>query len=404
MTRTDAIIIGGGQAGLAMSRCLSQRGIDHVVLERGRVAQRWRTERWDSLRLLTPNWQSRLPGWTYGGANRDGFMSVREVIDYLAAYASTYRMPIETDTTVLAVAPDPVAGYRVDTTRGTWRAPNVVIATGHCDAPLVPALARRASRDLHHIVPSKYRSPASVPDGGVLVVGASATGVQLADELARAGRDVVLSVGRHARIPRRYRGRDIMWWFDQMGRLHEPLRPGYDRSQPSLQLVGRDDGRDVDLDRLADDGVRLVGRAVSADGHRVSFADDLADNVAVADAKLARSLARIDRFIGTPGPGMAPIRVGAAPATIDLRAEGIRTILWATGFVRRYPWLHVPVLDRRGEIAHDRGFTAAPGLLALGLQYQQRRSSSFIDGVGLDARVLADHIAARVGAPAHCAA
>src|SRR5262249_14083217 len=216
MTRIDTVVIGGGQAGIAMSRRLSDPAVDHLVLERGRVAERWRTERWDSLRLLTPNWQTRLPGFRYDGPEPDGYMSMTELITFFERYAASFAAPVQLGTTVLAVE-SAGARFLVQTNRGMWRARHVVIATGYSDRPFVPPLARRLSRRLVQVVPTQYRNAGQLPPGGVLVVGASATGVQLADEIQASGRAVTLAVGRHQRLPRTYRGRDILWWLDAMG-------------------------------------------------------------------------------------------------------------------------------------------------------------------------------------------
>ena len=404
-SRTDTVIIGGGQAGLAMSRCLTERAIGHVVLERGRVAERWRSERWDSLRLLTPRWQSRLPGQAYQGSDPDGYMTMAEVVEYLDRYAAD--APVETGTTVQAVE-SAAAGYRVRTDRGTWETANVVVATGYCDIPHVPGMADGLSPEIHQLVPSRYRNPAQLPEGAVLVVGASASGIQLAAEIHASGRPVTLAVGRHTRMPRSYRGKDILWWLDTMGVLDESAEDVFDievsRRQPSLQLVGRPDHRTLDLPILQDRGVRLAGRATRTEGSRVSFADDLVSQTVAADARLARLLQRIDGYVDRAG---LAVEVGEAepfvpfhwpapaPTEIDLQAEGIRTVLWATGFRRRYPWLKVPVLDGTGEIRHDGGVTPSPGLYVIGHNFLRRRKSTFIDGVGDDARDLAAHIAAR---------
>ena len=416
MKRTDTAIVGGGQAGLAMSRALSDRGIDHVVLERGRVAERWRSERWDSLRLLTPNWLSRLPGYRYHGSDPDGFMSMPEVIDYLERYARSFPAPLEEGTTVSNVEKAGDA-FRVTTDRGTWLASNVVIATGYADVPFVPEFGAKISKDVHQIVPSRYRNPAQLPPGGVLVVGASASGIQLADEIHASGRPVTLSVGRHIRMPRRYRAKDVLWWLDEMGLLDERADDVYDieasRKQPSLQLVGRPDHRSVDLPGLQERGVRLTGRTIDAEGSEVFFADDLVAQTVAADAKLASLLVRIDEFVarrdlsasvGAAEPFVPFFWPKPAPDRIDLRSEGISTVLWATGFRRRYPWLRVPVLDDRGEIRHRGGLTEAAGLYVLGLQFQRRRKSAFLDGVGPDAVELAVHIATRLGRPRNAVA
>jgi putative flavoprotein involved in K+ transport len=408
MRRTEAVVIGGGQAGLAMSRCLSDLGVDHVVLERGRVAERWRSERWDSLRLLTPNWQSRLPGFRYEGPDPDGYMRMPEVVDYLERYARSFAAPVEAGTTVLSVEPTG-AGYRVATDRGSWEAPSVVVATGHCDTPLVPGLAKHVSDDVVQVVPTRYRDPRQLPQGGVLVVGASATGVQLADEIHASGRPVTLAVGRHTRLPRVYRGRDILWWLDAMGVFDESAADVFDlaisRGQPSLQLVGRPDRATLDLPMLQERGVRLVGRAIAAADDRVLLADDLVVQTVAADARLARLVQRIDIFaartgleaeVGPPEPFRPFLWPEPSPAEVDLRKEGIRTVVWATGFARRYPWLRVPVLDPRGEIRHEGGVTPSPGLYVIGLYFLRRRKSSFIDGVGRDAMDLSVHLASRL--------
>ncbi len=408
MRRTEAVVIGGGQAGLAMSRCLMESGVDHVVLERGRVGERWRSERWDSLRLLTPNWQSRLPGFRYDGPDPDGYMSMPEVVRYLDRYARSFSAPVEESTSVLAVE-SVGTGYRVTTDRGEWEAPNVVIATGHCDTPVVPAMARQLPDDVVQVVPPRYRNPGQLPAGGVLVVGSSATGVQLAAEIHSSGRPVTLAVGRHTRLPRVYRGRDILWWLDAMGIFDESTDEVFDlaisRSQPSLQLVGRPDRATLDLPALQERGVRLVGRATGVAGARVSFADDLVAHTVAADARLARLIQRMDIFAARtgldaelgPGEAFRPFLWPAPSATeIDLRAEGVRTVVWATGFRRLYPWLKVPVLDERGEIRHEGGVTPFPGLYVIGLYFLRRRKSSFVDGVGGDAMELTAHLAARL--------
>jgi putative flavoprotein involved in K+ transport len=404
MKRTETIIIGGGQAGLAMSRCLTDEGIDHIVLERGRVAERWRSERWDSLRLLSPKWHTRLPGFGYQGADRDGFMTMPELISYFERYARSFSAPVQDETTVLGVERAD-GGYLVRTDQGDWEAPNVVVATGHSDVPFVPKAAVGLSPDVHQVVPSGYKNPDQLPNGGVLVVGASASGIQLAQEIHRSGRPVTLAVGRHTRIPRRYRGRDIAWWMEASGLLAERAERSFGlesaRRQPSLQLVGTPDHRTIDLGVLQDEGIRLTGRLESTDGRRVRFRDDLRHNLDAAEDKLGRLLGRIDAFVdesimGADAPERRPpIVTPDAPSELELADAGISTVLWATGYRRRYRWLHVPVLNIQGEIIHDAGVTPAAGFYALGLNFQRTRKSSFIDGVGDDARFVADHIAQR---------
>ncbi|HYH17910.1 MAG TPA: NAD(P)-binding domain-containing protein [Azospirillum sp.] len=399
MQHSDAVIIGAGQAGLAMSHCLGRRGIDHVVLDRGRVGERWRSERWDSLRLLTPNWMSRLPGWSYRGPDPDGYMTMPEVVRYLEDYARSSAAPVETGTVVRVVERTP-DGYRVETNRGVRATRVVVIATGQCDVPMVPAMARHLPADIRQITPQHYRNPDQLPEGGVLVVGASATGVQLAEELQGSGRPVTLSVGRHTRLPRLYRGRDIMWWMDRIGVLNERADGARDlgraRAQPSLQLVGHPDRRTIDLAALRAQGVRIIGRMAGVDGIHVRVRDDLAATTAAAQATLERLLARIDAAAGNAGPPMAevlrPIVPERSPEILDLRAEGIRSVVWATGYRRDYGWLKAPVLDAAGEVVHHGGITPSPGLYVLGLRFLRRRKSNFLDGVGADAEELAEDI------------
>ncbi|MGB8221475.1 MAG: NAD(P)-binding domain-containing protein [Polyangiales bacterium] len=404
MKRTDTIIVGGGQAGLAMSRCLTEEGIEHVVLERGRVAERWRTERWDSLRLLSPNWHTRLPGFRYQGADPDGFMTMPEIVSYFERYALASSAPVQDETTVLSVKRWG-RGYRVRTDQGDWEARTIVVATGHCDLPFVPQVAEGLSSGVHQVVPSQYRNPDQLPDGGVLVVGASASGIQLAQEIHRSGRPVTLAVGRHIRMPRRYRGRDIAWWLEASGILGERAERAFDiesaRRQPSLQLVGTPNQETNDLAILRDEGVRLVGRVGGANGTRMSFCNDVRRNIDAAEQKLDRVLDQIDRFIdetcmAADSPDRRPaIEVSEAPSELDLRDAGIASVLWATGYRRRYSWLQVPVLNIRGEIIHDAGVTPAAGLYVLGLNFQRTRKSSFIDGVGDDARAVTEHLSKR---------
>ncbi len=408
MRSIHTLVVGAGQAGLAASRCLSDHQVDHVVLERGRIAERWRSERWDSLRLLTPNWMSRLPGRSYSGPDPHGYMTASEVTTYLEGYASTSHAPIHDGTAVVGLT------YRdhmfeVATAEGTWRATNVIVATGWCDQPAVPEAAADLDPRIARVSPATYRNPGSLPAGNVLVVGASATGVQLADELARAGRHVVLAVGNHSRLPRRYRGMDIFWWLDRMGtfdrtidELPDPLAA---RREPSLQLVGRPDRADVDLTALQHAGVQLAGRLTGIDGQRVQFSADLAATTAAAESRMRRVLADIDEHIAATGltgevldrESPPAVAVTAPPERLDLRAHAVTSVVWATGHRRAYPWLHVPVLDELGELRQRRGVTPVPGMYVLGQRFQHHRSSNFIDGVGRDAAFVASHIARRRG-------
>jgi putative flavoprotein involved in K+ transport len=409
-TTTSVAVLGAGQAGLAVSHLLGRAGVDHVVLERGSPGERWRARPWESLRLLTPNWLSRLPGWHYTGPDPEGFMPARAVADYLAGYALDSAAPVVTGADVESVRADG-AGYRVGTSAGSWSARAVVVATGWCDQPYVPAGAAELDRHIAQLSGATYRSPAGLPDGGVLIVGGSATGVQLADELAGRGRDVVLAVGGHNRLPRRYRGMDIMWWLDSMGLFDRPTpaQPGRGGEDPSVQLVGRPDGRNVDLPALQERGVRLTGRFLGAVGGRARFADDLTASTATADERLIALLRRIDAYaravgledeLPPPPEPFASVRPGGAPAELDLAGAGIRTVLWATGYRRSYPWLQVPVLDAAGDIRHTRGATPAPGLHVVGMRRQTRRNSTFLDGVRHDAALVVARILDDLGASA----
>jgi len=399
MHHIPAVIIGAGQAGLAMSRCLDRQQIEHVVLERGRIAERWRSERWDSLRLLTPNWMNQFPGWHYQGDDPDSFMSAAEYAASLEQYATSFFAPVITGATVLSLC-RLRGGYRVESSKGTWQARSVVIATGHCDMPFVPELARSLPASVCQLTPTAYRRPSDLPDGGVLVVGAAASGIQLAEEIQRSGRQVTISVSRHTRLPRRYRGHDIMWWLHCHGLLDDDAITDAElesaRALPSIQLIGRPEPADLDLAVLRDMGVRLVGRLADVDGGVLSFDRNLVEAIGSSHARLERLLGRIDVFAdaaGAPGePHPRAFPVEESPRKLDLAANGIRTVIWATGFRRNYYWLHVPVLDASGEIIHTRGVTPSAGLYVTGLRFLRQRDASFIAAVDGDASELADSI------------
>ncbi|HYU78607.1 MAG TPA: NAD(P)/FAD-dependent oxidoreductase, partial [Vicinamibacterales bacterium] len=407
MSQVTAVIVGAGQAGLAMSYCLSELGVEHVVLERGRIAEGWRSHSWDSLRLLTPNWMTRLPGFGYDGDDPDGFMSVPELIECLERYAAASGAPVVTDTTVQRVE-RLNDRFQVTTNRGIWSASAVIAATGYCDLPAVPMTSGTLPPSIVQVIPVDYRNPAQLPSGDVLVVGASSTGIQLADEIHRSGRPVTLAVGRHTRLPRRYRGKDIFWWLDRLGLLDQDVSTVHaidiSREQPSLQLVGSPEHVSLDLAILHGRGVRLAGRVVNADNDAVYFAEDLVATTAAADVKLADLRRRIDSFIDErglpavePEPFVPTWPLAMHPPPIRrVGTQELKTVIWATGYRRAYPWLPESVLDERGEIKHERGVTVERGLYVLGLNFQQRRSSSFIHGVGADARWIAHHLAASV--------
>jgi len=402
----STVIIGAGQAGLSMSHCLSKAGINHVVLERGEVGNSWRTERWDSLRLLSPNWQSRLVDYSYQGDEPDGFMSVREFINFLTDYSETASAPVYTGVTVEQVTRTQ-NGYRVVTDNGEWQCKALVIASGACNIPLVPRFADAVPKTIDCIDLMQYRNPDQLKPGGVLVVGASASGLQLAEEIQKTGREVMVSTGEQTRMPRTYRGRDIMWWMDRCGVLNLKYTEVDDinraRRVPSLQLVGSSPARDLDINTLSRSGVRFVGRFSSIQRHQALFSGSLANMCKMADLKMNRMLKSIDNWIDEnrlndelpPAHEIEPTRVDETPRlAIDLTTGEISTIVWATGYRPDYSWLKVPVLDAKGHLKHDGGVVESPGLYALGLPFMRRRKSVYIDGVADDARDLTFHLSA----------
>jgi putative flavoprotein involved in K+ transport len=408
--RVTTVVIGAGHAGLAASHFLTEREIDHVVLERGEVANSWRRERWDSLRLLTPNWQSRLPGLRYEGSDPDGYLSMAEVTEFIELFAKVSRAPVRAGVNVTSVRADGDE-YRVTTSDGEIACRAVVIASGACNRPSVPPLSEAVPGEVEQLTPFDYRGPGQLPDGGVLVVGASATGVQLAAEISRSGRPVTLSVGEHVRLPRTYRGRDVLWWMDASGvwdqRYDEVDDLTRARRLPSPQLVGTPERATLDLNALTALGVELVGRwAMARDGSAL-LSGGLRNVFSLADLKMNRLLDTFDEWAlgsGRDAEFAAPERFAptaapqAARLQLDLRSGEIRAIVWATGFRPEYGWLHVPVTDGKGHLRHDGGVvTDSPGLYALGLPVLRRRKSTFIHGIEDDAREVIGHLAGYLG-------
>ena len=400
MHTIDTVVVGAGQAGLATSHELSRLGHEHLVLDRLAIGDRWLHRRWDTQTLLTPNWMTRLPGHHYAGADPDGFMTTADFASVLRAYARRSGAPVEGGAAVERIAP---RGERLDvvTAAGSWSAHNVIIATGWSDIPTVPAAAASLHPSIRSLVSEDYRNPAALAEGGVLVVGASATGAQLADELRRAGRRVVLAVGSHVRLPRRYRGADIMAWMDSAGtldrRIDDMPDPVAATREPAAQLVGvNGTSRTIDLPSLASRGVELVGRLMGADGRTAYFDAHLADRMSLADRIMHRTLDRFDEYIERTGihaaAGRRPRHVVApeTPTSLDLVDGGIRTVIWAGGYRRDYSWLPPGLLDAHGELVHRYGVTTIPGLTAVGLRFQRTRRSNFIDGVGADATIAAE--------------
>jgi putative flavoprotein involved in K+ transport len=401
----DVVVIGAGHSGLAMSHALSSRSIEHVVLERGEVANSWRAERWDSLRLLTPNWMSRLPGYRYRGDDPDGYMTVGEVVEFIGGYAGHFAAPVVTQTTVTRVEPAS-DGYRVETNRGDWLCRALVLATGAFNVPVVPKVAEGVPAGVAQVTAQDYRNPAQLEEGGVLVVGASATGLQLAQEIHGSGRPVTLAVGEHVRMPRSYRGRDVQWWMLETGVLDQRIQdvddPVRARRVPSPQLVGTPERATLDLNALKAQGIDLVGRLAGIRDGQAQFSGSLRNVCALADLKMNRLLKLFDEWAERTGTdtGIGPAErypdtdVGAPPSLGVKLGRDVRTVVWATGYRPDYSWLDVPVLDRRGSLRHDRGIVDAPGLYVLGLPYLRRRKSSFIHGAEDDVAELSVHLVA----------
>jgi len=396
MTETvDTLIVGAGQAGLALSRLLAERGRDHLVVERGRVAERWRSERWDSFRLLTPSWLTRLPGHAYRGPEPDGFLARDEVVAFFEGYARSFAPPLRTGVTVLD-ARRAGGRWQVATDRGTLRSRVLVAATGGLGHPVVPAgLATALPASLAQLHSSRYRRPDALPDGDVLVVGAGPSGQQIARELAAAGRRVHLAVGRHRVLPRRYRGRDAYTWLDELGLLTAPAPEPRPRRRPAPGVVLAGGAGDLDLRILAARGVVLHGRLVGVAAGRAVFADDLAASLRGAEANAARFRAHVDALLHQrggppprePAPWSAPRWALQPPRTLDLAQVGC--VIWATGFRPAFPWLPDAALGPDGEPRHTRGVGVLPGLAFLGLRWQRHRTSHQIAGVGSDAAHLA---------------
>ena len=405
------LVVGAGQAGVAMSEHLGRNGIEHLVLERNRIAERWRSERWDSLVANGPAWHDRFPGMTLGDVDPEGFATKDQVADYFADYAKNIQAPIRCGVEVTEVRRHAAgSGFRVETSGGAIDAAYVVAATGPFQKPNIPSYVPE-SEGLFQIHSSAYRNPSQLPGGAVMVVGSGSSGVQIADELLRAGRRVFLSVGRHDRPPRRYRGFDYCWWLGVLGKW-EMQTPAPGTEHVTIAVSGAHGGETVDFRRLAARGVTLAGRTQGYENHSMIFARDLADNIARGDANYLSLLDEADAYAAQNGldlPEEPEARLAAPDPeclrnpiqSLDLKAEGVSSIIWATGFSYDFGWLKVDAFDAAGMPRHKRGVSSEPGVYFLGLPWLSRRGSSFIWGVWHDARFIADHIMTQLSYKAH---
>jgi putative flavoprotein involved in K+ transport len=409
ITQVEALIVGGGQAGVAMSEHLSKLGVPHLVLERHRIAERWRSQRWDSLVANGPAWHDRFPGMTFPGIDPDCFATRNQIVDYFVAYATQIAAPIRcgVEVTALAAKTDH-SGFRAQTSDGVIEARNVVVATGPFQRPIVPSVVP-ADSSIEQLHSAAYRNPAQLRDGAVLVVGAGSSGVQIADELLRAGRRVYLSVGPHNRPPRRYRGRDFVWWLGVLGEWNaKAVAPGTEHV--TIAVSGAHGGHTVDFRELATRGITLLGRATHYQDGNMHFSPDLASNIASGDANYLSVLDSADAYVAANGLDLPaePLARKVSPdppcmtdplVQLNLASAGIGSIIWATGYGLDFSWIEIDAFDDAGRPAHQRGVSTVPGLYFLGLSWLSRRASPFIWGVWHDAQYLAGHIAARKGSP-----
>ncbi|MDX3247480.1 MSMEG_0569 family flavin-dependent oxidoreductase [Streptomyces sp. ME18-1-4] len=402
-TPVPVAVVGGGQAGLSMSYCLRERGVEHVVIEANQVGHEWRERRWDSFCLVTPNWQCKLPGYPYQGDDPDGFMVRDEIVRYLEDYVAFFRPPLVEGVSVTRLCRTSAGAFGLSTTAGDFTADQVVVATGPYHAPSVPPMAQRLPDHIAQVHSSRYRRPDQLPEGAVLVVGTGQSGCQIAEDLHLAGREVHLAVGSAPRVARFYRGRDCVAWLDAMGHYGRSIDEfddaGAVRMRVNHYVTGRDGGRDIDLRVFARDGMRLYGRLTHIGGTALEFADDLKMNLDHADAVADGIKDAIDAYVAAHGidaptePRYVPVwEPDEQPGELDLEAAGIRSVVWSTGFRRDHGWIEAPVFDGRGYPMHWRGVTSAPGLHFLGLPWQHSWGSGRFEAVGRDAEFLAAHI------------
>jgi putative flavoprotein involved in K+ transport len=407
-THYPVLIVGGGQAGLSMSYCLKRRGIDHFVLEKNRVGHAWREQRWDSFCLVTPNWQCRLPGFDYRGADPNGFMVKDDIVRYLEAYAASFDPPVMEGVAAQKLTYQTGVGFHLTTTAGEFTADRVVVAVGGYHTPNVPRLAERLPADLLQVPSADYRNAGQLPPGDVLVVGTGQSGCQIAEDLHLAGRRVHLCVGGAPRVARRYRGKDVVEWLDLMGFYDlpvedHPLKQGV-RARANHYVTGRDGGRDIDLRKFAAEGMKLYGRLTDIRDGALHFAGDVKQNLDKADEASENIKTSIDKFIATKGLD-APTEPRYTPVwepprqvdSTDLKQSGIRSVIWCIGYRCDYRWIDLPAFDGRGYPGHRRGVSAVDGLYFLGLPWQHTWGSGRFCGVGKDAEYLADLIDAAEG-------
>ncbi len=398
----DTLVVGGGQAGLAMSEHLTKCGVPHLVLERHRIAERWRSERWDSLVANGPAWHDRFPGMEIAGVDPDGFAPKETMADYFAAYAEMIAAPIRCGVDVKSLERiDGRPGFRVETSQGVIEANSVVAATGPFQRPIIPNIIPKEAGILQ-MHSSTYHNPQQLPEGAVMVIGAGSSGVQIADELLRAGRRVYLSVGAHDRPPRAYRGRDFCWWLGVLGKW-DMETPGPGTEHVTIAVSGARGGETIDFRRLANQGMMLVGLTKSYENGRLSFAADLAANIARGDANYMSLLDEADAYVARNGLDLPadpearklepdPACVLDPILSLNLAEAGVKSVIWATGYSADYSWMKVDAFDEKGRPRHHRGVSVEPGIYFLGLPWQSRRGSSFIWGVWHDAKHLADRI------------
>lgn len=405
----ETLIIGGGQAGLAMSDMLSRRSLPHLVIEQHRIAERWRSERWSGLRFQFPNWSIGLPGYKFEHGDPNGFATSTEIVDFLTAYAALIKAPVRSGVKVAALRqPSGQPGFVAETSAGPVEARNVVVATGPYQRPVIPDLLA-GNRGVFQLHANAYKEPEQLPAGSILIVGSGASGTQIAEELQRTGRRVFLSVGRHKRVPRRYRGKDLMWWLGEMGLDQTTAaQRGPDKTLPLI--TGAYGGHTIDFRELASHGITLLGRVAAAKGDTLVIEADLAATLAAGDKTYFAFLDKVDEHVQRSGMDAPtepsarsakrdPACVLSPIARLDLRKEGITSIIWATGYTFDFGWINLPVFDSSGEPKHRNGVTDLPGLYFLGLPWLSKMNSSFLSGVGDDAAALVEHIAANSAFP-----